>query len=164
MSVIRLPLCLSLLTALLTLSASAQSTKKAPELNLKDLQGRSIKLSDYRGKIVLINFWATWCVPCRTEIPELIKMQRQYRNQGLRLVGVTYPPQTPAQVRRFIRKTRVNYPIVLGTESTKSLFDDSEVLPISVVVDSQGNIRDVIKGVLYPEEFEQKIKPLLFTH
>ena len=161
--VIRIPLSVSLVAVLLAINVSAQPTKKAPKLNLKDLQGRSIKLSDYRSKVVLINFWATWCVPCSTEIPELIKLQKQYRNLGLRIVGITYPPQTRTQVRSFVRKTRINYPVALGTESTKGLFDDSDVLPVTVVIDREGNISEVIKGVLYRDEFETQIKPLLIT-
>jgi len=141
--------------------ASAQSFKTAPELKLKDLQGQQINLSDYQGKVVLINFWATWCVPCRAEIPDLIKLQKQYRRQGLRIIGIGYPPQTSTEVRRFVTGMKVNYRIALGSESTKALFDDSDVLPITVVIDKDGNIRDVIKGVLYRDEFEEKIKPLL---
>jgi thiol-disulfide isomerase/thioredoxin len=161
MSAIRITIGSLLFTAVVTTSVSAQSFKKAPVLDLKDLQGRQIKLSDYRGKVVLINFWATWCVPCRTEIPDLVKMQRQYNRQGLRLIGITYPPQKIAEVRRFVKRMRVNYRIALGTESIKALFDESDVLPITVIIDRDGNFRDVIKGVLYRDEFEEKIKPQL---
>ena len=110
---------------------------------------------------MLLNFWATWCPPCRTEIPDLIKLQREYRNQGLRVIGITYPPQTLSQVRRFVRTMGVNYPIALGAKPTKALFDKSEVLPITVIIDREGNVRGVVQGILYPEEFEEKIRPLL---
>src|SRR3954465_543217 len=102
------------------LSAFAQS--KPPELALKDIHGRSVTLSDYRGSVVLVNFWATWCAPCRTEIPDLIKLQRQYRNQGLRIIGITYPPEKLSEVRHFTRKLRMNYRVPLGTKASKSLF------------------------------------------
>jgi len=161
MSVVGFRFCVLLFTVLLMTDASAQSFKTAPELKLKDLQGQQINLSDYQGKVVLINFWATWCVPCRAEIPDLIKLQKQYRRQGLRIIGIGYPPQTSTEVRRFVTGMKVNYRIALGSESTKALFDDSDVLPITVVIDKDGNIRDVIKGVLYRDEFEEKIKPLL---
>jgi thiol-disulfide isomerase/thioredoxin len=85
-----------ILTAVLMLfpvSVWAQSSQQAPTLVLKDIHGRQFSLSDYKGKVVLLNFWATWCPPCRTEIPELITMQRQYRAQGLRIIGITYPPE-----------------------------------------------------------------------
>ena len=129
------------------------------QLTLKDIQGRYIRVSDYRGKVVLINFWATWCPPCRTEIPDLIKLQRDYR--GLQVIGVTYPPQKLAEVRRFVRRIKVNYPVALGTKETKLLFSSSETLPMTIVIGTDGRIRDIIEGILLPEEFEQKIKPLL---
>ena len=139
----------------------AQSLSTAPEIKLKDLRGRPLKVSDYRGKILLINFWATWCIPCRAEIPDLLRLQRQYRHRGLRVIGVAYPPQTRAEVRRFVRRLRINYPIALGTEATKALFDNSGVLPVTVVIDRDGMVREVIKGVLYHDEFDERIKPLL---
>ena len=131
------------------------------QLNLKDIQGRYIRLSDYRGKVVLINFWATWCPPCRTEIPDLIRLQRDYRDRGLQVIGVTYPPQKLAEVRRFVRRAKVNYPVGLGTKQTKLLFSSSETLPMTIVIGTDGRIRDIIEGILLPDEFEQKIKPLL---
>jgi thiol-disulfide isomerase/thioredoxin len=142
-------------------SALAQSFEKAPQLSLKDIRGRRIHLTDYRGKVVLLNFWATWCPPCRKEIPDLVKMQREYRDRGLQIIGITYPPQTLAQVRRFVTKVRVKYPIALGNKETKALFDDGDVLPITVIIDREGKVRGIVQGILYSEEFEEKIKPLL---
>ena len=131
------------------------------DLKLKDIQGRYFRLSDYRGKVVLVNFWATWCPPCRAEIPDLIKLQRDYGSRGLQVIGVTYPPQTLAEVRRFVRRAKVNYPVGLGTKEMKLLFTTSESLPITIVIGTDGRIRDIIEGILLPEEFEQKIKPML---
>ena len=132
-----------------------------PELTLKDIKGRDVRLSDYRGKIVLVNFWATWCPPCLKEIPDLVKLQRDYGNRGLQVIGVTYPPQKLAEVRRFVRRAKVNYPVGLGTEEMKLLFSSSETLPMTIVIGTDGRIRDIIEGILLPEEIEQKIKPLL---
>lgn len=114
----RIIVVLLLLAALSSLGLG-QDAQKAPPLVLKDLQGRPIRLRDYKGKVVLINFWATWCPPCRAEVPDLIKMQHEYRGRGLQVIGVTYPPQTLGEVRRFVRKLRVNYPVALGTKETK---------------------------------------------
>jgi thiol-disulfide isomerase/thioredoxin len=138
-----------------------QEVRKSPTLRLKSIEGRSLRLSDYKGKVLLLNFWATWCPPCRAEMPDLVKMQRDYAKRGLQVVGVTYPPETVRQVRRFARRLGVNYPVALGTKETKTLFDKGETLPLTVVIDRDGNIRDIIEGILLPEEFEQKIKPLL---
>jgi thiol-disulfide isomerase/thioredoxin len=152
---------LTLLLLVAPASALSQTSQPVPSLKLKNIHGRTFRLANYKGKVVLINFWATWCPPCRTEIPELVKWQRRYQKQGLQISGVTYPPQTLSQVRRFTRKIKVNYPIALGTKATKLLFIKSETLPITVVVDHTGSVREVIEGVIFPEEFEQKIKPLL---
>jgi thiol-disulfide isomerase/thioredoxin len=149
----------SVLLVALQISALAQSPP--PNLSFKDIRGRRIRLSDYKGKVVLLNFWATWCPPCRTEMPDLIKLQTEYRGQGLRIIGITYPPQTLSKVRRLVRKIGVNYPITLGKKPTKALFDKSDVLPITVIIDREGNVRGVVQGILYPEEFEEKIRPLL---
>ena len=149
------------LAMLLLASASGQSPTQVPALELKDVQGRRFTLSDYKGKVVLLNFWATWCPPCRAEMQELVKWQRIYGKRGLQVVGVTYPPTDLGEVRRFMRRIRVNYPIILGTKETKALYYEGETLPITVVVDRAGNIRETIEGILLPEEFEAKIKPLL---
>jgi thiol-disulfide isomerase/thioredoxin len=136
-------------------------TSRAPALVLKDLRGRALRLSDYKGKVVVLNFWATWCPPCRAEMPDLIRMQREYRSRGLQVVGITYPPEEIAEVRQFVRKFGVNYPIALGTIETKSLFDETETLPLTIVIDREGKVRERIEGILLPQEFEQKIRPLL---
>lgn len=142
-------------------SASAQSPTQVPALVLKDVDGRNFSLSDYKGKVVLLNFWATWCPPCRAEMPELVRWQRIYGKRGLQVVGVTYPPTDLREVRRFMRRIRVNYPIVLGTKEAKAFFDQSETLPITVIIGADQTILERIEGILLPEEFEQKIKPLL---
>lgn len=152
-----------ILTSLLLLIpgfAKAQTTQ-APSLVLRDINGRSLRLSDYKGKVVLLNFWATWCPPCRAEIPELIKWQREYRARGLRVIGVTYPPQKLSEVGRFVRREKLNYRVGLGTKKMKLLFTESETLPLSIVIGKDGRIQDIIEGILLPQEFEQKIKPLL---
>jgi len=131
------------------------------QLTVKDIHGRNIRLSDYRGKVVLVNFWATWCPPCRKEIPDLIRLQREYRSRGLQVIGVTYPPQKLAEVRRFVRRAKVNYPVGLGTKEMKLLFTQSESLPMTIVISRNGTIQDIIEGILLPEEIEQRIKPLL---
>ena len=151
---------IAVLVLVVPVIARGQDSQPA-QFTLKDIQGRYIRLSDYRGKVVLVNFWATWCPPCRKEVPDLVKLQRDYGSRGLQVIGVTYPPQTLAEVRRFVSQAKMNYPVALGTKETKSLFTDSETLPITIVIGTDGRIRDIIEGILLPEEFEQKIKPLL---
>jgi hypothetical protein len=94
------------------------------------------------------------------EILDLVKLQTNYGTR-LQVIGITYPPARIAEVRRFARLAKVNYPIVLGTKKTKGLFTQSDNLPMTIVIGKDGSIRDIIEGILLPEEFEQKIKPLL---
>jgi thiol-disulfide isomerase/thioredoxin len=153
---------LILAASLLLVSASvhAQSVPAQTSFDLKDINGKRLSLTDYSGEIVLVNFWATWCAPCRKEIPDLIKLQRAYRSQGLQIIGITYPPETRNEVRRFARRYRINYPVALGTTATKALLTSSHTLPVTVIVDKDGNVRDAIEGIMYPDEFDEKIKPL----
>jgi thiol-disulfide isomerase/thioredoxin len=148
-----------ILILLCSVTVVAQSEHR--DLALRDIYGHTIKLSDYRGKVVLLNFWAPWCPPCRTEIPELVKLQREYRKAGLQIIGITYPPEKLSSVRKFAATSKANYPLALGTKSNKLVFTSSEVLPITVVIDRRGVTREVIEGILLPDEFDEKIKPLL---
>lgn len=136
----------------------------APQFVLKDLNGRVMRSSDYRGKVVLVNFWATWCPPCRAEMPDLVKLQRVHGKDGLRIIGVTYPPEKKSRVRRFARSLKVNYPIVLGTQELKARFSSDDTLPLTVIINRDGKVTDIISGILLREEFDQKIKPLLIKN
>ncbi|HEX7176707.1 MAG TPA: TlpA disulfide reductase family protein [Pyrinomonadaceae bacterium] len=151
-----------LMLACLPASARAQDVKKAPDFALRDLRGRSVRLRDFRGRVVLLNFWATWCPPCRAEAPELVHWQRKHGGAGLQVVGVTQPPASRAAVRRFVRRAKVNYPVLFGTRGTRTLFDAGETLPVTAVIDREGNLSALIEGIILPEEFEQKVRPLLY--
>jgi len=144
--------------------ASAQSGagEKIPAVNLTDLKGKIVKLEDFKGKVVLLNFWATWCVPCRAEIPQLIKWQKEYQAKGLQIIGITYPPTNRKRVREFAAANKINYPVLFGSKRTKKLFDKGDVMPYSVVIDKDGNITGQIEGIIFDDEFDEKIKPLLF--
>jgi len=135
--------------------------KIAPDLALKNLKGQVIHLSNYRGKVVLINFWATWCPPCLAEMPELARLQKKHKDHSLQLIGIAYPSNRPRQVRRFVRRLRLNYPVLLGTWKIMRLFDVAEILPVTIVIDRGGQIRDRIIGILEPDEFKDKVSPLL---
>jgi thiol-disulfide isomerase/thioredoxin len=141
--------------------AQNKRIEKAPAVALKDLSGKIVKIGDYKGKVILLNFWATWCPPCRAEIPELIKWQKKYQNQGLQIIGITYPPTSRAKVHRFARRNKINYPVLFGSKKTRALFNAGETMPFSVVIDRNGNIGEGIEGVIFADEFDEKIKPLI---
>jgi peroxiredoxin len=148
--------------ALSTFGQQATSQQEpAPAFELKDINRRTVRLSDFKGKVVLLNFWATWCAPCRAEMPDLVKLQNEYRSKGLQVVGMTYPAYTRAGVRHLARRLKLNYPILLGTGGLAVQYGVSEALPTTIVIDREGQIRARILGILEPEEFEQHIKPLL---
>jgi len=144
-------------------SVLGQDTR-APQFELRDVNGRIVRLRDYQGKVVLINFWATWCPPCRAEMPDLVRLQREYGRKGLRIIGITYPPEKLDRVRGFARSLKVNYPIILGTSQLKARFSSDETLPLTIVIDRNGYISNIIVGILLHEEFDEKIKPLLMKN
>lgn len=141
--------------------AQSVQDKKIPDISLKDLKGKTVEIRDFKGKVVLLNFWATWCAPCLAEIPELVKWQKEYGNQGVQIVGITYPPTSRAKTRSFARKNKINYPILFGSKETKAIFDAGETMPLTVIIDREGNIKELIEGIVFPEEFDEKIKPLI---
>jgi thiol-disulfide isomerase/thioredoxin len=154
---------LTVLLVCVSFSVYAQTTTSKASLDLKDINGKRLNLADYKGKVVLVNFWGTWCAPCRKEIPDLIKLQRKYRSQGLQIAGITYPPEQRYEVLRFARRYRMNYRVALGTQQTKTLLTSSQTLPVTVIIDRDGTVRDVIEGIMYADEFDEKVKPLLTT-
>ncbi len=145
----------------LTIFLQASAPQPAPALSLKDTKGRTIRLSDYKGKVVLVNFWATWCAPCLAEMPDLEKLQQEYGKRELQIVGVSHPTDKASEVVKAIKRLRVTYPILFGDEKTLSLFKVSDVLPVTVIIDREGKVRGRILGILEPDEFEEQVEPLL---
>jgi thiol-disulfide isomerase/thioredoxin len=135
--------------------------KVAPAFSLKNLGGRTTRLSDYKHKVVLINLWATWCAPCLAEMPELVKLQKAHGARGLQVIGVTYPNDRRTSVHRLVRKFKLNYPVLFGTPELLDAYQVGEILPVTIIVDRNGKIRDRILGILEPEDFREKIAPLL---
>jgi cytochrome c biogenesis protein CcmG/thiol:disulfide interchange protein DsbE len=138
-----------------------QKDDEAPGFTLKDTRGRLVRLGDYKGKVLLINFWATWCAPCQAEMPSLVELQKENRSRGLQIVGVTYPPQHRNSVLRVTRKFRLNYPVLFGTRSMTAAYHIGGVLPVTIVIDRDGKIRERILGTVDPEDFSEKVAPLL---
>jgi len=136
---------------------SLSSFPVAPEVELKTLDGKSFQLTELRGRVVLLNFWATWCVPCRSEIPELNNMHRDLESRGLSVLGVSTYDGADG-VRSFDIKQ--DYPVLLGDQTVEAKFAVS-ALPTTFILDRQGRIRAKIIGERRRESFEAAVKPLL---
>ena len=133
---------------------------EAPEFSLTSLSGDRIDLKDYKGKVVLLDFWATWCGPCRIEIPGFIELQRKYRDQGFAVIGVSMD-DGPQPVREFYQQFRMNYPVVMGSDKLGELYGGILGLPTSFIIGRDGRIYAKHVGTTDVAVFESEIKELL---
>lgn len=127
-------------------SANGQSNPaSAPDFELTDLTGKTISLSDYKGKVLFLNFWATWCPPCREEIPDFVEAYSENREKGFEILGISVDTKSRAVVSEFVAKYKINYPVVLESRAkTQQLIDDYEpgqFIPTTIIIDKQGRIR-----------------------
>lgn len=140
---------------------SLLSDKKAADFKLKTLEGKEIKLSDYRGKIVIVDFWATWCPPCRKGIPDLISLQEEYK-KDLVVIGISLDQQnTIKDLKPFIENYKINYPVVLGDEKVVKDYGGINAIPTSFIIDQKGNIVDSHIGLVPKTVYADQIKSLL---
>jgi peroxiredoxin len=133
----------------------------APEWQLNDIDGQSVKLSDFKGKVVILDFWATWCPPCRAEIPGFIALQKQYAAQGLSVIGVSLDTAGPSAVKAFMQRLGMNYPVVIGDEKIADQYGGIAAIPTTFVIDRNGNIVKSHQGFASQTVFESEIRPLL---
>jgi thiol-disulfide isomerase/thioredoxin len=132
----------------------------APAFEAKALTGEPVSRARLKGKVILMNFWATWCPPCRAEIPELIALQNEFKDQ-LEVVGVSEDEDPPAQVLRFAKQMGINYPIAMSTNELTKDFGGVEALPTTFIIDTQGRVVQKHRGVYPMEEYELEIESLL---
>lgn len=133
----------------------------SPAWELKDVDGKTVKSADFKGKVVILDFWAAWCPPCRAEIPGFIELRKKYQNQGLVVAGVSLDQGGAAGVKKFMEKEGVNYPVLLGSEEVVRAFGGVEAIPTTFIIDRKGRIAGKHEGFTDKDDFEKEIKPLL---
>jgi thiol-disulfide isomerase/thioredoxin len=139
-----------------------QKGSVAPDFSLKSLpDGKEVSLSSLRGKAVLVNFWATWCEPCKIEMPSLVDMQKKYGPQGLQIVGVAMDDADDKEISTFAHKMGVNYLVLRGTEKVGDLYGGIDHLPMTYYLDRSGKVVDETLGMAGEATFEDAIKRAL---
>jgi peroxiredoxin len=132
----------------------------APGFSLPDLDGRPLDLAQYRGKVVLLDFWATWCAPCRDEIPHYVQWQDKYGGQGLQVIGISMD-DGPKPVREFYREFKMNYPVAVGTEQVAQAYGGILGLPVTFLIDRDGRVAAKYTGAVEMTKVEQEFQALL---
>ena len=140
--------------------SAAANYLPAPDFTLPQLDGHDLRLSSYRGKVVLLDFWATWCDPCREEIPHFVDLQNKYADAGLQVIGVSMDDSADP-VRPFYQEFHMNYPVVMGTAKTGAMFGGVMGLPITFLIRRDGKIHAKHIGATDAAVFEKEIKSLL---
>lgn len=142
-------------------SRDASARKPAPDFELKDMNGKTIRLSDYRGQVVLLNFWATWCGPCKIEIPWFVEFQRTFKDRGFTVIGVSVDEDGWEAVRPFLATRQVNYPVVVSTVEVEQKYGGVDALPMSFLIDRGGRIANTHVGLVTKKTYEDEIRRLL---
>ena len=145
------------------LRSGTKLSKAAPDFTLVSLDGKNMRLSDLRGKAVLLNFWATWCGPCKIEMPWFVELQNEYGSQGLQIVGVAMDDSGTDEISKFAKEMGVNYPVLLGKEDVGDEYGGVPALPESFFIGRDGKIVDKIIGLRGKAEIEDAIKKALNT-
>ena len=143
--------------------ATAFEGKAAPDLSLNTIDGKTVKLSDMKGKVVVLDFWATWCGPCGIEIPWFVDFQRKYKDRGFEVLGVSMDDDGWKAITPFVAEKKINYRVLLGDDKTGDQYGGVEALPTTFVIDRSGRIASVHVGLASKKDFEDAIEKLLDT-
>jgi cytochrome c biogenesis protein CcmG/thiol:disulfide interchange protein DsbE len=138
-----------------------KSRKAAPDFTLKDAKGATVKLSDYRGKVVLLNFWATWCGPCKIEIPWFVEFEKTYKDKGFAVLGVSMDEEGWEVVHPYLEKAKVNYRMMIGDDTMAQQYGGVDSLPTSFLIDKEGRIASVHVGLVSKGNYQSEIRELL---
>ena len=142
-------------------SSSNKSRKAAPDFTLTDANGASVKLSDYKGEVVLLNFWATWCGPCKIEIPWFIQFKKAYKDRGFMILGISRDDDGWKAVKPFLSQMGINYPVMIGNDGLAELYGGVDSLPSTFLIDRQGRIAFMHLGLVARRDYEAEIQALL---
>jgi cytochrome c biogenesis protein CcmG/thiol:disulfide interchange protein DsbE len=142
-------------------STSAFAQRKAPNVVFMTADGKTYDLNKLTGKVVVVNFWATWCGPCRIEIPDFIEVYKNYKGRGVEIIGVSLDREEWEKVTPFVKKNNINYPIVMGNGEIARKFSNFNAIPTTFIIDKKGTIVDEHTGILTKAQLEAKLKPLL---
>ena len=155
--------CASQMNKEITITNQKPATQRnpAPNFTLKDADGKTVKLSDYKGKVVLLNFWATWCGPCKIEIPWFIEFQKTYKDRGFTVLGVSVDDEGWEIVKPYLATRQVNYPVVVADETVNTMYGGIEALPTTFVIDKDGKIANTHVGLVSKKEYESDIEQLI---
>jgi len=154
-------ICLTVPERMPAAITTANSRKTAPDFTLNDSKGEPIKLSNYKGKIVLLDFWATWCHGCKTEIPWYMEFARKYKDSGLAVIGVSMDEEGWTAIKPFVSELAINYRILQGNDATAQLYGGVDALPTTFLIDRDGKIAETHAGLAGKDDFEDGIKKLL---
>ncbi len=139
----------------------AKDRQRAPEFSLKDATGATVKLADYRGKVVLLNFWATWCGPCKVEIPWFMDFEKTYKDRDFAVLGVSMDDDGWQSVKPYVRDRKINYRMVIGTDELAQLYGGVDSLPTTFIIDRDGRIAAHHIGLVGKSDYENEILSLL---
>ena len=146
-----------------TSNSSVENVRPAPQFSLANLDGKNVSLKDFADKVMVVDFWATWCGPCREEIPHLNKLYENYRGKGVVVVGISMDAEGPEVVKQFAKELRMEYPVVMGDENVQQDFGGIVGLPTTFIIDRKGNIVKKYTGYqpAIMQDMEQTIKELM---